>query len=301
MTRLSMTGWLTALLWSAATQAGAAPVVVIKSKDMSQYNQALSGFKSRISGKTPVQELNLDAVGEGAIADQVRALGPAAIFAIGPAAAKVARSSFPSVPLVYAVVPNPEAIGLKGQNVTGVQMGVHPKKHFALIKQIGGTLKRVGVIYNPQKSQDYVDEGQRAAEGQGIQLVSRKANGEQDVPNLVRDMLGSIDAFWLIPDSTVVSRSSYSFILKNTLEKGIPMLVFSSDLVSAGALVGLSPDFVDAGSKAAELMDRIVGGAKPESLGVGYPDGRLDLNETIAERMGIKLPADLLGRRGKIF
>jgi putative tryptophan/tyrosine transport system substrate-binding protein len=284
-----------------ASRADAAVIAVIKSKDVSQYNQTLDGFKARLGGKAEVKEFNLDAVGEGAIAAAVSAVNPNAIFAIGPAAAKIARTSFPSVPLVYAVVPNPDGIGLRGQNVTGVAMSVHPRKHFALFRQLAGSVKRVGVIYNPQKSQDYVDEGIKAAEGHGIQLISKKANGEQDVPNLLREMIGQIDAFWLIPDSTVVSRNSYKFILQNTLEKGIPLLVFSSELVKAGALVGLSPDFGDAGDKAAQLLEKIVTGTKADSLAISYPDGRLELNEQIAEKMHIKLPGDLLSRRGKIY
>jgi putative ABC transport system substrate-binding protein len=299
LTLLRTTAFL--LLLFASTQAHAAVVAVIKSKDVSQYNQTLDGFKARFGGKAEVKEFNLDAIGEEAIAAQVQAVNPTAIFAIGPAAAKVARTAFPSVPLVYAVVPNPEGIGLKGAGVTGVAMSVHPKKHFNLFRALGGSIKRVGVIYNPQKSQDYVDEGARAAEGHSIQLVAKKASGEQDVPNLLREMIDQIDAFWLIPDSTVVSRNSYKFILQNTLEKGIPLLVFSSDLVKAGALVGLSPDFGDTGDKAAQMLEKIVTGTKAESLPVSYPDGRLELNEQIAEKMKIKLPGDLLARRGKIY
>lgn len=298
----ALASWLVlAGITLAAVPARAATVAVIKSKDVSQYNQTLDGFKARFAGKAEVKEFNLDAVGESAIAAEVGAVNPAAIFAIGPAAAKIARTSFPNVPLVYAVVPNPEGIGLKGANVTGVAMSVHPKKHFALFRALAGSVKRVGVIYNPQKSQDYVDEGVKAAEKEGITLVSKKAAGEQDVPNLLREMIDQIDAFWLIPDSTVVSRNSYKFILQNTLEKGIPLLVFSSELVKAGALLGLSPDFGDAGDKAAQMLEKIVSGTKADSIPVSYPDGRLELNEQIAEKMRIKLPGDLLGRRGKIY
>jgi ABC-type uncharacterized transport system substrate-binding protein len=99
----------------------------------------------------------------------------------------------------------------------------------------------------------------------------------------------------------VVSRNSYKFILQNTLEKGIPLLVFSPELVKAGALCGLSPDFGDAGDKAAQLLEKIVAGTKADSLAVSYPDGRLELNEQIAEKMRIKLPGDLMNRRGMIY
>jgi putative ABC transport system substrate-binding protein len=292
---------LSALSLAFADEARAGGVAIIKSKDVAQYNQTLDGFKARFSGKGEMREFNLESMAEGDLIGAVQSMNPAAIFAIGPAAAKMARTSFGSTPLVYAVVPNPEGIGLTGANVTGVAMSVHPRKHFALFRALGPSVKRVGVIFNPQKSKDYVDEGQRAADAVGIQLVAKKASGEQDVPTVLREMIDQIDAFWLIPDSTVVSRSSYKFILQNTLEKGLPLLVFSGELVKAGALLGLSPDFGDAGDKAALVMEKILGGTKAESIPMTYPDGRLDLNDEIAGKMRIKIPDDLKGRRGKIY
>jgi putative tryptophan/tyrosine transport system substrate-binding protein len=283
------------------TDARAGGVAVIKSKDVAQYNQTLDGFKARFGTRGEIREFNLEAMSEGDLQSAVGGMNPQAIFAIGPAAAKMARTAFANTPLVYAVVPNPEGIGLTGGNVTGVAMSVHPRKHFALFRALGPTVKRVGVIYNPQKSKDYVDEGQKAADAVGIQLVAKKAAGEQDVPNLLREMIDQIDAFWLIPDSTVVSRSSYKFILQNTLEKGLPLLVFSSELVKAGALVGLSPDFGDAGDKAALVIEKIMGGTRAESIPMSYPEGRLDLNDEIIGKMRVKVPDDLKGRKGKIY
>lgn len=278
----------------------AAKVVVIKSKDVAQYNQALDGFRAKLASKVETKEFSLDA-GEAAVQAGVSGAAPDAIFAIGPAAAKLARTAFASVPLVYAVVPNPEGLGLKGANVTGVSMSVHPRKNFQLLKTMPKKVTRVGVIYNPAKSQDYVNEGVKAAEALGITLVQKTAEGEQDVPAQLRDMLDHIDAFWLLPDSTVVSRNSFKFILQNTLEKGVPLLVFSSELVKTGALFGLSPDFGDAGDKAAQLIEKVLSGAKAETLPVAYPEGRLEVNDQVAERMQVTLPADVLAKRGKIF
>jgi putative ABC transport system substrate-binding protein len=283
----------------AAQGANAATVAVIKSKESGQYGQTFDGFKARC--KDAVKEFNLEVVGEGAIVGEVTAVAPTAIFAIGPAAARVARSSLASVPLVYSHVPNPESLGLKGANVTGVAMTVDPKKHLQLFRQLKGGIKRVGVIFNPQKSQEYVDVGMKSAAAQGIALVAKSAPSEQEVPTLLREMIDQIDGFWLIADSTIVSRNSYKFILQNTLEKRIPMLVFSNDLLKAGALMALSPDFGDVGDKAARIVERIVAGTKAENIAIGYPDGRLELNEQIAEKMGIKLPSELSERRGAIY
>src|SRR5689334_3764762 len=127
-----------------AADAQAAAVAVIKSKDIKQYNETFDGFKGRC--KAEIKEFNLEALGEAALTQQVGTMSPNAIFAIGPAAAKTAHTAFPSVPVIYAVVPNPDGIGLKGANVTGVAMSVHPRRHFALLKALPNKIGRVGVI-----------------------------------------------------------------------------------------------------------------------------------------------------------
>ena len=279
----------------------AAKVGVIRSKDVSQYNQTLDGFRARLAGKADLKDVNLEALGDAEVTNQLQAYGPDAIFAIGPAAAKLARTAFAHVPLVYAVVPNPEGLGLRGPGITGVAMSVHPRKNFQLLKALPKKITKVGVIYNPQKSGDYVAEGQKAAEALGFQLVTKTADGEQDVPGALRDLIDKIDAFWLIPDSTVVSRNSFKFILQTTLEKSLPLLVFSSELVKAGALVGLSPDYGDAGDKAASQIEKIVTGTKAETLPVAYPDGRLEINEQVSDKLQMHFSPEVLAKRGKIF
>ncbi len=279
----------------------AAKVGVIRSKDVSQYNQTLDGFRAKLAGKVDLKDLNLEALGDAEVTSQLQAMNPDAIFAIGPAAAKLARTAFARVPLVYAVVPNPEGLGLRGAGVTGVAMSVHPKKSFQLLKAMPKKVTRVGVIYNPQKSGDYVAEGQKAAEALGFQLITKTTDGEQDVPGALRDLIDKIDAFWLIPDSTVVSRNSFKFILQTTLEKSVPLLVFSSELVKAGALLGLSPDFGDAGDKAGAAIEMILGGKKAEAIPISYPDGRLDINEQVSDKLQIHFTPDILAKRGKIF
>ncbi len=283
----------------------AAKVGVIRSKDVSQYNQTLDGFRAKLAGKVDLKDLNLEALGDAEVTSQLQAMNPDAIFAIGPAAAKLARTAFARVPLVYAVVPNPEGLGLRGAGVTGVAMSVHPKKSFQLLRAMPKKITRVGVIYNPQKSGDYVAEGQKAAEALGFQLVTKTitktTDGEQDVPVALRDLIDKIDVFWLIPDSTVVSRNSFKFILQTTLEKSVPLLVFSSELVKAGALLGLSPDFGDAGDKAGAAIEMILGGKKAEAIPISYPDGRLDINDQVAEKLQISFGSEILSKRGKIY
>ncbi len=293
------------LLWAAFADAAELTkppsIAVVVSKDLPQYEQVLDGFKSRLGGKVTLRVLSLEAMGQDALAAELGALAPRAIFAIGPGAAKAVRATTSDTPLVYAAIPDPEALGLTGPSVTGVLAHVHPKKYLALLRALGSGIKRVGIIYHSDKSRDYLAEAGRAAAAAGMQLVMKKADSEQDVPKLLRELIEDIDAFWVIPDASVASRGSYRFIVRNTAEKALPLLAFSGELVKAGATLGLTADFGDAGDKAALMIEKIIAGTRAESIPAAYPDGRLEMNDEVAARMSLRIPEDVRGRRGKIY
>ena len=63
----------------------------------------------------------------------------------------------------------------------------------------------------------------------------------------------------------------------------------------------MSADATDSGDKAAAQVLRILDGTKAESIPVAYPEGRLEINEGVADKLQIKFGPDILNKRGQIY
>src|SRR3990172_12451188 len=68
-----------------------------------------------------------------------------------------------------------------------------------------------------------------------------------------KDIINRIDALWIIPDSTVVTKNSLDTIFKKTLKNRLSIFCTSSAIVKAGALISISPDYRYTGLQAAQL------------------------------------------------
>ena len=85
-------------------------------------------------------------------------------------------------------------------------------------------------------------------------------------------MVNKIDALWIIPDGTVVTKESLEIILKMSLKHHLPVFCTSSAIVKAGALVSISPDYRQTGIQAAQLAQTLLNNSTVISLGVKQPD-----------------------------
>ena len=86
------------------------------------------------------------------------------VFVVGNWALQVVASQKPSVPAVYAMVLNPPAIlGADARNITGASMNVPVEQSLSLIRQLGPSFKRVGVIFNPARTGYLVKQAEGVA------------------------------------------------------------------------------------------------------------------------------------------
>ena len=220
----------------------------------------------------------------------------ALVVAVGPLAVEAVRDV--GKPVVYVLTPQGAVAGLRG-NATGVRMGVQPSRQLGLVKRLLPSARRVAVLYDPARSAWIVSEAREAARGLRLTLAETRVQDQRAVPFAVRGVRA--DVLWLILDDTVVTRTSYPLILRTTLEARIPTVTFSQDLVRAGALAALEADFADTGVKAAELARQVLGGRSPSEVPPVWPAGRLHLNERVAQRLSISLPAELQRFAGRVL
>ena len=279
-------------------------IVILKSADVGAYNAAASSFKETFSSKMEILEYDLqgDLAQGRKVGRKVRASPAKLVVAIGLKAALAAKLEILDIPIISCMVLTPAKYDLPHNNMTSVGLRIPIEHQFDMIQQLIPTVKRVGVLFDPTKTDQTIQQAKALAKKHSLQFVGSPVSSPQDVPAMLRTLLPKIDVLWLIPDSTVLTEDSLDFLLSTSLEARIPIIGFSSGLVRSGAFAGLYINYAKVGAQVANLAQKILDGGRI-SQGMSLPPEHISLaiNKQIAEYLGIAVPQHLLKKAEEIF
>jgi putative ABC transport system substrate-binding protein len=284
---------LVALGW--ASPALAARVAVVADEDLTVYRSVITGFS--IEARAEIDEYNLkgDAALANRVAAEITARKPDVLLAVGPKSANLLRQRFPRLPLIHCMVPNVGAYDLSAPNVTGVGLEPALKEQFALLKALVPTVKRVGVVYDPQRTAARIREASEAAASLGITLTAVEVKTPEEVPAALKGMAGSVDALWTPADATVLTLQGIDAMAEFSRAQKVPVYGINANHVQRGALMTLALDYPSVGRQVGRLCNRVLAEpAATRTLGLQSPGGLdLALNLAVAQRLGT---ADALGK-----
>lgn len=297
---------MAALLWLLLGMpvASAMDIIILKSSDIAAYNQAITGFKSALPNGIVLSEYDLQGDLEKGrkLARKIRASDPALVFAVGLKAAKAAQLEIVDIPVVYAMVLDPSKYGLTTPNMTGILLEVPIERQLSMIRALLPNLKHIGTLYDPAKTTALVDEARRLMKPNGTELIPLQINSERDVPGGLRTLLPSVDALWLIPDSTVLNDESLRFILNTALEERVPVVGFSREFARSGALLCLSVNYSDIGRQAGQLSRKLLDGQLSLPVKPWHPERiETSLNLKTAKFLGIEIPRGLEQQADELY
>jgi putative ABC transport system substrate-binding protein len=284
--------------------ASATDVIILKSSDIAAYNQAITGFKAALPSGIVLSEYDLQGDLEKGrkLARKIRASDPALVFAVGLKAAKAAQLEIVDIPVVYSMVLDPTKYGINSSNMTGILLEVPMERQLTMIRTLLPHLKHIGTLYDPSKTTTLIEEARRLLKPNGTELVPIQISSERDVPGALRALLPSIDALWLVPDSTVLTDESLRFILNTALEERVPVVGFSREFARSGAVLCLSVNYADIGRQAGQLTRKILDGQISLPMRPLHPD-RIDisLNLKTAKFLGIDIPKDFAEKADELY
>lgn len=274
--------------------AWAAPrVAVIQSDDLVVYTSPVPAFLQALGEPASVYNLYGRRAEAEELVEHLRWEKPEVIFALGAKAAWTVRHKLPNVPLVYAVVLQPERFDLSGSQVTGVQMRVLPETHLSQFTGFFPNVHRVGVFRSPDADPAYFESLQSGADAVGLHLVELPVEGARQVRKTLRDT-SNLDALWLQNDRTLVTPDAFRGLVEDTRRRRMPLLVESDNMVRAGGLFAVVPEPEAVGAQSARLVRRILGGASPAILPPEPPEAAdVVLNTRALRASGLQLD-DLL-------
>ncbi len=268
-------------------------VVVLQSDDLPIYDLPTQRFAEELG---EVEVINLQGDRERAlkVAERLAEDPPPLIFALGAKSAWIATNHLPDVPLVYAMVFEPERYDIGG-NVTGVRMEVPPDLPLAQLQIMLPEVKRLGLLLSEDAGGPWLDAALREADRAGYKVKIARVPSRRHVRRGLAQLRGSVDAIWLLPDREVLTPNGFQVILTDTLRSRIPLLAWSENLVTAGALMCVAPDYSEVGRQAAGLASRILAGEAPGDIPPLAPDAfRVVLNRDTQAALQLKLDPMLM-------
>ena len=274
-------------------------------------------FRSRLAelgwveGKTLVLDMRFTH-GDGAriapLTAELLALQPDVFVAPFDNFATTAASSTSKVPIVFATGADPVAYGLidslahPGRNATGlsadsVELG---RKSLSLFKEVVPGLSVVGVMVG-SRDRYKVESLEVAARHLGLMLAQFELTAPDDIDQ-------AFQAFAKAGATGVMDYSGRpsTFEVRDRLaalaiEHRLPMSVQSGQ-ADSGGLLSYGPNVVDMFRRTAELVDRILRGARPADIPVEQPNVYdFVVNLRTARALGVTFPKAVLLRATRVI
>ena len=279
----------------------AADVAILLSGDMSAYSACLQSCKDALPGSEVFETTVTESDHHPALLASLTKQNPRVVLGIGAKATKLAQNLENAPPLVYAMVFNPYELGMVAPNAAGVAMISSPESQLKTIQELIPHLKSVGVIYDAEKSMRFIEEGRRSARELRVAWVEEIVTSSQEISQSLKKIIPKIDCLWLLPDTTVVSRDTFQYIIHLTLERSVPVFSFSEGFVKAGAFAALAPDYESIGKESARLISRVLQGELHSGASLTYPGGSLYLNLHTAEALKMNIPESIRRRAKQLY
>jgi ABC-type uncharacterized transport system substrate-binding protein len=244
-------------------------------------------------------------------AAELAALAPDVILANGSAAVAPLLEATRTVPIVFAIVPDPvgggfvDSLARPGGNATGFTLYEYgiSAKWLELLKEIAPGVRQVAVIRDAGLSVGAGQFGamQSVAPSFGVEL---RPIDVRDAPEIER----AITAFARSANGgLVVTGSALAVTHRETIaalaaRHKLPAVYSGRFYVTVGGLLSYGPDFVDQFRQAAGYVDRILKGEKPADLPVQAPTKyETVLNLKTAKALGLEMPASVLARADEVI
>jgi len=262
-------------------------LVILKSQNLKPINDAVIAFKTACTAQYREYTLEGEGIDTKTILKEIGEWKPDLVFAVGPQGAEFAKQNLSPTPIVFALVLDPDSRDLKSPNVTGVRMEVPLPVQMEALKAIVPRVKKVGVLYNPKRSEALIQQAKEIGKSLDIEILASRVERKEDAVFALELFAGGVDLFWLIPDATVANKEVFEKLLEFTTKNRIPFFAFSEQFVKAKALFSLSASYDGMGSQACEIANRILQGKSPKEIPWESPKNLiLSLNIQTAQQMG---------------
>jgi putative ABC transport system substrate-binding protein len=230
-------------------------LLIVQSQRSPAYEEVLRGFRSvaryteRVIILSDYLEIDLVRI--------AREENPLAIITLGDNALTAVRKvrQTPVIALM-ALSFRPGMMGHPA--MTGVEVQSRPERYLALFTSLKS--RKVGIISGSAGSATYIREARKIAAGYGIDLLVREVKSSREVAGQLESLAGTVDALWMLPDSTSASGEAADAHFLFSARHKVPVVTFSSAYLSSGAALAVEIDRFDIGQQGGAMAVEIMNG-----------------------------------------
>jgi len=222
----------------------------------------------------------------------------------------ILKEATSTIPIVFTIANDPVGAGLVGSlsrpggNATGLSQLAADLggKRVELLREVIPDLRRLAILSNVGNAATASEMIQVAESARtlGLEVVNSEIRRSEDITPAIEALKGRADAIYVQADPLMnTNRVRISTL---ALGAGLPTLGGIREYVEAGGLMSYGPNFPDLFRRAAEYVDKILRGAKPDDLPVEQPT-KFDLvvSLTTAKVLGLKVPEAFLVRADEVI
>ena len=214
------------------------------------------------------------------------------------------------IPVVFTTGNDPVGSGLvaslarPGGNVTGLatQQIDTADKRLELLREVVPRLRRLAIILDVGFPEAVLEMGgvQAAARTLGLEVAPLEIRRAEDIAPAFEALKSQADALYVVQSSLV--NANRTRILTLALGARLPTIFQARDYVQAGGLMSYGVNYPAQFRRAAELVDKILRGAKPGDIPVEQPTKfEFVINLTTAKALGLTVPPSLLARADEVI
>jgi len=225
------------------------------------------------------------------------------IVTVATPATLAAKQATTVIPIVFLTASDPVGTGLvaslarPGGNVTGLanQISDTTGKKLEFLREVVPGLRRLAIMANVANPAAVLDMGEAQVTGRalGLEVTTSEIRRAEDISPAFDALKGRADALYLCPDPLMNTNRTQINIF--AVRARLPTIYGVRDFVQAGGLMSYAPNLPNQFRRAADFVDKILRGAKPDDIPVEQPTKfELVINLTTAKALGLTVPQTLL-------
>ena len=272
-------------------RAAAYEIAIVQSLKNPVYDKTIEGFEATCGGSITTYTLDraTKKLADGDLAD-IKNRKPSAILAIGPSALVEILSKKPPMPVVFTAVTDKPA---DTSPAAGVLMNVPMERQVDTLLKIAPLVKSIGIVFNREKTQYFVDDLQQAARKRGVAVRAVQADSPQDAIRELSKLFDTADALFLSPDTAIHSRQLEELAGRLSIQKKKPVVGFRGSQLSSGFLFASEMDPLEMGRQAGDVTRQVLSGKRPSPPYEPVRKYELILNTKVAAQLDLKVPSDV--------